>query len=74
MSDFLLFVLGYITGIGFSLIMFRPMKNWSEGYGTAKEFYGNWRKGFDDGYKAGWERALVQIELDKLNKESENKE
>ena len=60
MSDFLLFTLGYFIGIGFSLIMFRPMHNWQEGYDTAKEFYRDWRRGFDDGYKAGWERALTQ--------------
>ena len=59
MSGFLLLLVGYISGIGFSLIMFRPMQNWMDGYDTAKQFYGDWHRGFDDGYKAGWERALV---------------
>lgn len=43
------------TVLNFSEIMrtmFQPMKEWQEGYNTAKEHYSNWNKGFDDGYKS----------------------
>jgi hypothetical protein len=28
------------------------MKNWQDGYDTAKKHYDNWDKGFDEGYSA----------------------
>lgn len=48
-------LIGYAVGVIFSILIFRPMKNWQEGYDTAKKTYGDWGRGFDCGYDAAAE-------------------
>ena len=43
-------LLPYIMGIIAAYLMFQPMKNWQDGYDTAKEHYGNWNLGFNQGW------------------------
>ena len=43
-------LLPYIMGIIAAYLMFQPMKNWQDGYDTAKEYYGNWNLGFNQGW------------------------
>lgn len=43
---------GYLAGFIISVILFRPLKSWQEGYDAAKKEYGDWRKGFDKGFNA----------------------
>lgn len=50
MSDFLLILLSYLMGVFAASLMLKPMKNWHEGYDTAKEYYGNWNLGFTKGW------------------------
>ena len=52
MDNFLLFMFAYFIGVGLSAIIFRPMRNWQDGYSTAKEHYGDWSRGFNEGYTA----------------------
>lgn len=66
---YIIFLVGYAIGIVVAIILVRPMKNWQEGYDSAKEMYSDWDNGFDTGfsaarehftdyslgYKAGWE-------------------
>lgn len=66
---YIIFLAGYAIGVVVAIILMRPMKNWQEGYDSAKEMYSDWNKGFDQGfeaarnhftdyslgYKAGWE-------------------
>lgn len=52
MDNFLLFMFAYFIGVGLSAIIFHPMRNWQEGYNTAKEHYRDWHRGFDEGYTA----------------------
>ena len=48
-------LLPYIMGIIAAYLMFQPMKNWQDGYDTAKEHYGNWNLGFNQ----GWDLAKI---------------
>ena len=52
MIELLIFLSGYAVGVLFSVILCQPMKNWQDGYDTAKKHYDNWDKGFDEGYSA----------------------
>lgn len=53
MIELIKILLPYILGVVCTAIMFRPMKNWHEGYNAAKQFYGDMESGFD----RGWETA-----------------
>lgn len=50
--NFLNILLPYIMGVLVSYLIFQPIKQWQDGYNTAKEYYGNWEFGFNKGYKA----------------------
>ncbi len=52
MVNLLLFMLAYFIGVEFSAFMFHPMRNWKEGYDTAKDHYKDWNRGFDEGFKS----------------------
>ena len=47
--------IGYAAGICLACVIFRPNKNWQEGYDAAKEMYSDWNKGFNVGYDAAAE-------------------
>jgi len=44
---------GYLIGVAAAFAIIRPMKEWEDGYNTAKEFFGDYKRGYDDGFKAG---------------------
>jgi hypothetical protein len=50
--DLLNFLLPYLMGVLVSYLIFQPMKQWEDGYNTAKKFCGNWELGFDKGFEA----------------------
>jgi hypothetical protein len=50
--DLLNILLPYLMGVLVSYLIFQPMKQWDDGYNTAKNFYGNWELGFDKGFEA----------------------
>ena len=52
----IIFLIGYAIGIVVAIILMRPMKNWQEGYDSAKEMYSDWNKGFDQGFEAARRR------------------
>lgn len=52
MVNLLLFMFAYFIGVGSSAYVFHPMRNWQEGYNTAKEYYRDWDRGFNDGFKS----------------------
>lgn len=52
MISIVMLLVGYAIGILYSIIAFKPMKNWQMGYDTAKETYDNWEKGFNTGFQA----------------------
>lgn len=43
---------GYLAGFIISVILFRPLKSWQDGYDAAKTTYNSWDKGFSAGYDA----------------------
>lgn len=49
---------GYLIGVAAAFAIIRPMKEWENGYNTAKKFFGDYKRGFDDGFKAGWNSAI----------------
>lgn len=49
---------GYLIGVAAAFAIIRPGKEWEKGYNTAKEFYGDFKRGFDSGFKAGWNSAI----------------
>lgn len=49
-------LLPYLIGILVSYLIFQPIKQWKDGYNTAKEYYSNWELGFNEGYKAAEKR------------------
>lgn len=49
---------GYLIGVAAAFAIIRPMKEWENGYKTAKEFFGDYKRGFDDGFEAGWNSAI----------------
>jgi hypothetical protein len=50
--DLLNILLPYLIGVLVSYLIFQPMKQWEDGYNTAKNFYGNWELGFDKVFEA----------------------
>lgn len=48
----IVFLLGCVVGLGYALIIFRPLKEWQEGYDAARNMFSDWKKGFDTGYDA----------------------
>ena len=50
--DLLNILLPYLIGVLVSYLIFQPMKQWEDGYNTAKKIYGNWELGFDKGFEA----------------------
>lgn len=61
MTELLILLSGYAVGVLFSVIICQPMKNWQDGYDTAKKHYDNWDKGFDE----GWHCAEKRLTEDK---------
>ena len=51
MIEFLNILIPYLSGIIVAFLMFHPVKEWKDGYKTARERYDNWDLGFDEGYK-----------------------
>ena len=51
------FIAGYVVGAILCYILCRPTKMYKNGYETAKESYGDWKKGFE----AGWDAAFQAI-------------
>ncbi len=49
---------GYLIGVAAAFAIIRPAKEWEKGYNTAKKFYGDFKRGFDIGFKAGWDSAI----------------
>lgn len=58
MIELIKILLPYILGMVCMGLMFPPMKDWQEGYNAAKQFYGDWGRGFD----RGWETAKKLFE------------
>ena len=54
--DFLKFLIPYVLGMNVTFLIFHPVKEWQDGYNTAKEFYNDWNLGFDDGYNCAKNR------------------
>lgn len=51
MRELVNILLPYLMGILCSYWIFEPMRNWNDGYATAKKLYSNWWEGFDTGYE-----------------------
>lgn len=56
-SELLKIVIPYCMGMIVTFLLVRPVKEWSEGYETAKKRYGSWSLGFEEGFDAGWDSA-----------------
>lgn len=54
--DFLKILIPYVIGMIVTFLVFHPVKEWQDGYNTAKEFYNNWNLGFHEGYKCAKKR------------------
>ena len=50
--DILETLIPYFTGIIVAFLIFHPVKEWNEGYKTARERYDNWDLGYEEGYKS----------------------
>lgn len=50
--DLLNILLPYLMGVLVSYLIFQPMKQWDDGYNTAKKYYGNWELGYNKGFEA----------------------
>lgn len=53
MKELLQVLIPYFGGMICTFIMFRPDREWEDGYYTAKNTYDNWNKGFN----TAWEKA-----------------
>ena len=62
--------IAYLIGFAVGCIAARPMKSWQEGYDAAKDFYGDWDKGFN----AGWDGAFKTLSLTTRKQYNEEKE
>lgn len=55
-------VIGYLIGVAVAWYVCRPMKTfndgWNNGYESAKKFYGDWHRGFNE----GWETAFKKVD------------
>jgi hypothetical protein len=49
--DILEILIPYFSGVIVTFLMFHPIKEWEDGYKSARERYNNWDLGFDEGYK-----------------------
>ena len=49
--DILKNLIPFVSGIIVTFLMFHPVKEWNDGYKTARERYKNWDLGFEEGYK-----------------------
>ena len=64
-------LIGYLIGAAVSWYVCKPMKAFTDGYNYAKDFYGDFERGFN----AGWESAFKAIDealftpIEKLGKE-----
>lgn len=52
MTSFVMYFVGAVVGVVASYMIYRPEKQWQDGYDMAKEFYSNWNIGFDTGFKS----------------------
>lgn len=50
--DILNIFIPYFMGMIVTFLMFHPVKEWNDGYKTARERYKNWDLGFEEGYKS----------------------
>ena len=50
--DILKILIPYFGGMIVTFLMFHPLKEWEDGYKTARERYNNWDQGFDEGFKS----------------------
>ena len=50
--DILEIFIPYFIGIITAFLIFHPVKEWNEGYKTARERYDNWDLGYEEGYKS----------------------
>lgn len=48
------FAIGYIIGGAVALFLMHPIKQFNSGYEAAKKIYGDWKRGFDDGWKGAF--------------------
>lgn len=46
----------YFMGMIVTFLMFHPLREWKDGYETAKEHYNNWSLGFDEGFDSARKR------------------
>ena len=58
MNPVLLVLIGYGIGLLVSVLLFRPIKSYKDGFDAAAKFYKDW----DDGYHTGWDAAFRQME------------
>ena len=52
---------GYVIGLIAAFAVLRPMRAWTDGYNTAKDFFRDWERGFNTGFDAGWNAAFDKV-------------
>ena len=67
----LFFVVGYILGFIISFIVWKPYKSWNDGYDKARFIYNNWDKGYEEGWKDGYNQTIKEKVYNNLKKERE---
>ena len=59
MIDFVIYgIISYLFGAALSWYLCKPLRAFQEGYNAAKDFYGNYDRGFND----GWKSAFTEID------------
>lgn len=53
-------IAGYIFGAIAVWIICRPVKAFNKGWEEARKIYGNWDRGFQEGFYAGWKSAKAE--------------
>lgn len=70
-------IIGYLIGVAAAWYVCRPMKAFNDGYEHAKKFYGDWERGFHEGWDSGWETAFKKVDealftpIEKIKEEKE---
>lgn len=58
MNPVLSALIGYGIGVLVSVLLFRPIKSYKDGFEAAEKFYKDW----DGGFRSGWDAAFRQME------------